>query len=380
MTRRNFAGSAAAAVVSLADLASGQPVHSVFAYVGCFTTAKRKGRGDGIHVYKIDSRTRVWTQTQVLGGLENPSFLAFGPGGKVLYSSHGDENYATAYTIDAETGSIAVLNKGATGGTNGAHLAISPNGKFAIVANYTSGTLAVLPVKADGGLGDFVQLIKLDGAPGPHRVEQPGSHPHQIIFAPGGSFVLIPDKGLDRVFIFRFNADSGNLTPADPGSIQTRSGAGPRHLAFHPTLPMVWVLNELGNTVTTCRWDAAKGTLTVLRTLPTLPEDFTGDSTAAELALSPNAKFLYTSNRGHDSIAAFAVDPKTGFLRSVGWTPAGGKVPRYITIEPSGRYLLSTNEQSDTITRFRIQPANGALHPEGSPIPNGTPVTVAFRI
>ncbi len=380
MTRRDFAGSAAAAVASLADLASGQAGHSVFAYAGCFTTAKRKGRGDGIHVYKIDSRTGIWSQTQVLGGLVNPSYVTVGPGGKILYSSHGDEEYVTSYTIDAATGSIAVLNKGATGGTNGAHLAISPNGKFAIVANYTSGTVAVLPVKADGGLQDFIQLIKLEGAPGPHRVEQPGSHPHQIVFAPGGKFVLIPDKGLDRIFIFRFDADSGKLTPAESASIQTRSGAGPRHLAFHPTLPVVWVLNELGNSVTTCSWDAAKGTLQALRTLPTLPEDFTGDSTAAELTLTPGSKFLYTSNRGHDSIAAFAIDPKTGFLRSVGWTPAGGKVPRYITVEPSGRYLLSTNEQSDTITRFRIQAASGALHPEGSPIPNGTPVTLAFKI
>ena len=377
MTRRVFIGSAAA--TALAPVAMGQAGGAVFAYVGCFTEVQRKGRGDGIHVYRVEPRTGNWTQTQVLRGLVNPSFLVTSADSKTLYSSHGDEAYATAYTIDPASGEIRVLNQGATGGKNGAHLALSPNGKFLIVANYISGTVAVLPVKADGGLADFIQLVRLEGTPGPHRTEQPGPHPHQIVFAPGGKFVLIPDKGLDQVFVFRFDPATGQLTPAEPGSVQSRSAAGPRHLAFHPTLPVVWVLNEMGNTVTTYRWDATLGVLSPLRTIPTLPEDFNGNSTAAELAVGPGAKFLYTSNRGHDSIGTFAIDPKTGFLRSVRWTAAGGKVPRYISVDPSGRYLFSTNEQSDTITKFRIQGDNGMLHPEGTPIPNGSAVTIAFR-
>jgi 6-phosphogluconolactonase len=238
----------------------------------------------------------------------------------------------------------------------------------------------VLPVKPDGGLSDYTQLVKMEGTPGPHRVEQPGSHPHQIVFDPSGRFVLVPDKGLDRVFVFRFDEAAGQLTPGPEPSERTRSGAGPRHLAFHPKLAVVWVLNELGNTVTTYNWDGAKGSLTAVQTLPTLPENFTGDSTAAELAVTADGKFLYTSNRGHDSIAAFQVNPKTGLLKTVEWTSSGGKVPRYIAIEPGGKTLLAANEQGDTIFRFAMNAGTGALKSMGAPIANGTPVTVAFSV
>lgn len=377
MTRRSFTGSAAvAALTSYASAqTSSQAPAGSFAYVGCYTTAARKGRGDGIHVYKIDPRTGAWTQTQVLSGVVNPSFLQMGPGGKFLYSSHGDEEHATAYAIDPGTGNIRVLNQAKTGGKNGAHLAVSPNGQFVLVANYTSGSVAVLPVRADGSLADHTQLFRIEGTPGPHRVEQPGPHPHQIVFDPSGRFVLVPDKGLDKVLIFQFDSQSGKLTPGD--SVQTRSGAGPRHLAFHPSLGIVWVLNELGNTVTTYAWDSQKATLKPLQTLPSLPEDFNGDSTAAEIVVGPGARFIYASNRGHDSIASYVVDSRTGRLHSIGWTPAGGKVPRFMAVDPSNRFLLVTNEQSDTITKFRLQA--GTLHAEGQAVPNASPVTIAFR-
>jgi len=367
LTRRTFAGAVAGAA------AHAQQGPGTFAFVGCFTSAERKGRGDGIHVYRVDAKTGAWTEIQVLKGLVNPSFLQTGRDGRFLYSSHGDEEFATAYAIDPSTGNLRALNQGKTGGKNGAHLALSPDGRHAIVANYTGGSVAVLAIKADGGLDDYSQLIRLEGTPGPHRTEQPGPHPHQIVFDPTGRFVLVPDKGLDRVFIFRF--EGGKLAPH--GAMQTRSGAGPRHLAFHPSAGVVWVLNELGNTVTTCTWDGKAGTLTPIQTLSTLPEDFSGNSTAAEIAVASSGQYVYTSNRGHDSIASFGADPGSGKLKVAGWTPSGGKFPRFIALDPSENWLLATNEQSDTITRFRV--IGGVLVPTGSPISNGSPVTITFR-
>ncbi|MCU1325047.1 MAG: putative hemagglutinin-related protein [Bryobacterales bacterium] len=378
MTRRTFAGSTAATAFfggALSGALAANQTASVFAYVGCYTTAQRKGRGDGIHVYRVDPRTGAWTQTQVLTGLVNPSFLQMGIAGKFLYSSHGDEEYATSYSIDPTTGNIKVLNQAKTGGKNGAHMAISPNGQFAVVGNYTAGSVAVLPIQGDGTLGDFTQLVPMEGTPGPHRTEQPGPHPHQIVFDPSGRYVLVPDKGLDRIFVFRFDSQAGKLTPAS--FVETRAGAGPRHLAFHPTLPVVWVLNELGNTVTTYSWDARNAVLKALQTVSSLPQDFSANNTAAEIVVGPGGRFLYASNRGHDSVVTFAVDAKTGLLRASGWTPAGGKVPRFITVGPNGRSLFVTNEQSDTIVKLRIDGAS--LAPEGPPIANASPVTIAFR-
>src|SRR5215813_4455256 len=206
---------------------------AIYAYVGSFTTAQRKAHGDGIHVYRVDPATSDWTHVQHIGDLVNPSFLALSPDQRFLYSVHGDEDYATAFALDRSTGQAKVLNRAATGGKNGVRQAVDPTSKFLIVANYSSGSVAVLPIAPDGSLKDQHQLIALPGEPGPHRVEQASSHPHDIVFDPSGRFVLVPDKGLDRVFVFRFDPANGRLSPATPGSVATRPGAGPRHLSFH---------------------------------------------------------------------------------------------------------------------------------------------------
>ncbi|MES1261933.1 MAG: beta-propeller fold lactonase family protein, partial [Acidobacteriota bacterium] len=191
-------------------------------------------------------------------------------------------------------------------------------------------------------------------------------------------FVLVPDKGLDRLFGFRFDEKTGQLSPTDQRSVVTRAGSGPRHLAFHPKLPVVWLLHELNNSVATCLWDAATGAVKPIQILPSLPPDFTGDSTAAEIAVSLDGRFVYCSNRGHDSIAADRVNPRTGLLTAAGWTPAGGKIPRFIGFEPGGRFLYSANEQADTIVAFRANPATGRLTAAGSPIANRSPAAIAF--
>jgi 6-phosphogluconolactonase len=353
------------------------PGQSMFAYVGSFTTALRKARGDGIHVYRADPATGAWTHVQHVGDLVNPSYLALSHDQRVLYTVHGDADFATAFALDPKTGEAKLINRAATGGKNGVREAVDPSGKFLVVANYSSGSVAVLPIGPDGSLHDQHQLVALPGEPGPHKVEQQSSHPHDIVFDPSGRFVLVPDKGLDRVFVFRFDGATGLLAPAEPGSIQSRPGAGPRHLAFHPRLPIVWVLNEINSTAATYRWDAARGTLTPLQVITTLPTDFTGYSTSAEIAVSPDGRFVYCSNRGHDSVAIYAADAE-GLLSPVGWQSTKGGGPRFIGLDPAGRFLNAANEAGDNVVTFRVDPNSGKLDPTGQVIANASPVTIVF--
>jgi 6-phosphogluconolactonase len=207
----------AAPVPAVAQTPSGS---SMYAYVGSFTSAERKARGDGIHVYRVDPATGAWTHVQHVGNLLNPSYLALSHDQHVLYSVHGDGDYASAFALDPKSGEAKLLGRAATGGKNGVREALDPSGKYLVVANYSSGSVAVLPVGPDGTLRDQHQLVQLPGEPGPHKVEQQSSHPHDIVFDPSGRFVLVPDKGLDRVFVFRFDSATGKLTPTEQGSVQ----------------------------------------------------------------------------------------------------------------------------------------------------------------
>jgi 6-phosphogluconolactonase len=348
----------------------------MFAYVGSFTTTKRKARGDGIHVYRVDVASGAWTHVQHVGDLENPSYLALSPDQRFLYAVHGDADYATAFALDSATGFARRLNRGATGGSNGVRQAVDPSGRFLVVANYAGGSVAVLGIAADGSLADQHQLVALPGAPGPHPTEQASSHPHDVVFDPSGRFVLVPDKGLDRVFVLGFDQTHGRLVA--PGSVAARPGAGPRHLAFHPTRAIVWVLNELDSTVATCRWDAERGTLESVQVISTLPADFSGASTSAEIAVTPDGRHVYCSNRGHDSIAMFAADAGDGTLTGRGWQPTVGHGPRFIGLDSAGRFLHAANEQSDTVVMFRVDADSGRLAPTGQAIAIGSPVTVVL--
>jgi 6-phosphogluconolactonase (cycloisomerase 2 family) len=350
----------------------------MFAYVGSFTTAKRKARGDGMHVYRVNPEAGGWTHVQHVGGLTNPSYFALSPDQRFLYSVHGDEDYATAFALDPQAGHAKLVNSAATGGSNGVRQAIDRTGRFMVVANYTSGTVAVMAIRADGSLADQHQLAALSGERGPHRVQQTGPLPHDIVFDPSGRFVLVPDKGLDRVFAFRFDPNSGRLTPTEQVSVQTRPGAGPRHLAFHPELPVVWVLNELDSTSTTYGWNPESGALAPMQVTTTLPTDFTGYSTTAEITVSRDGRFVYCSNRGHDSVAIFAADASSGLLAPVGWQPTQGKRPRFICLDAANRFLYAANEQGDTVVGFRVDAASGKLTPTGQTIEIASPVTIVF--
>jgi 6-phosphogluconolactonase len=353
------------------------PGQSMFAYVGSFTTAQRKARGDGIHVYRVDPASGMWTHVQHIGDLVNPSYFALSHDQRVLYSVHGDSDFATAFALDPKTGEAKLIGRAATGGKNGVREALDPSGKFLVVANYSSGSVAVLPVAPDGSLKDQHQLVPLPGEPGPHKVEQQSSHPHDIVFDRSGRFVLVPDKGLDRVFVFRFDGATGRLTPTEQGSVKSRPGAGSRHLAFHPKLPIVWVLNELDSTIATYRFDTERGTLTPVQVMSTLPTDFTGYSTTAEIAVSPDGRFVYGSNRGHDSVTILAATPE-GMLSVVGWQPTQGAGPRFIGLDPAGHFLQAANEQGDNVVTFRVDAASGKLTPTGQVVKSASPVTIVY--
>lgn len=313
----------------------------------------------------------------VVSALVNPSYLALGHGGNCLYAVHGDRTEISAFRIDRATGKLAFINRQQTGGKNPVHLAVAPDGRHIVVSNHVSSSLAVLPVAADGSLGELAQLVQLDGPLGPHRVEQQMSKPHFNPFSPDGQWVVVPDKGLDRVFSFCFSG--GRLAPAAPPFAEARAGAGPRHLAFHPSLAMAYVVNELDSTVTACRWSAVDGALLAQQILPTLPESFTGNSRAAAIAIDAAGRYLYASNRGHDSIAVFRIDAASGLLAFVAAAPTGGRTPRAIALAPDGRHLYAMNEDSDTIVALAILPSTGQLRATGISVACGSPVCMVFN-
>jgi 6-phosphogluconolactonase len=351
---------------------------SMFAYVGCYTTEKRHGHGKGINVYRMDPASGNWSHVQLLENITNPSFLALDRRKRFLYAVHGDMTYATAYAIDASTGHLTALNQQDTGGTNGVHLAIDPSNRFLVVSNYSSGSVAVLPINADGTLAPRSDLVALQGKPGPHPTRQTSSHPHQNPFDHSGRFLLVPDLGLDKIFVFRLDTAKGKLVAADMPAVATRAGAGPRHVDFHPRLPYVYAINELDSTMVTYRYDAGHGGLKPLQSVSTLPSDFTGDNTTAEVAVDPSGKFVYGSNRGHNSIVIYTIDQSSGLLTQVGWKSTAGKTPRYFGLDPSGRLLYAGNQDSDTVVTFRIDQATGKLTPTGQVVQTGSPVTIVF--
>lgn len=347
----------------------------MFAYVGSRTTRERHARGDGITVFAVDAQGAL-EKVQVVGELVNPSFLALNRAGTRLYTVHGDQQEVSAFAV-GDDGKLTFINRISCEGRNPVHLALDSSERSLVVSNHLTGAMAVLTIRADGALGELVQLEKLPGTPGPHRVEQPFSKPHFNPFDPARRFVVVPDKGLDRIFVFRFA--NNRLVPAAQPWVDTRENAGPRHVAFHPRLGMLYSVNELDSTVTSYRFDAATGALQPLQVLSALPETFTGNSRAAEIEVSADGRFVYASNRGWDSIAVFAVDPQTGLLRFVAAEPTGGRTPRFFTLAPNGTQLYALNEDSDTIVRFAVNRETGRLTREGEGVSCGSPVCMVFR-
>jgi 6-phosphogluconolactonase len=368
------AGFVAAAAVRPLSAAESLPR---FAYVGSFKTSTRGAHGEGLSVYAVEGATGRWARVQLLSDVINPGYLARHPKLPILYAVQPVENVVSAFAIDDKTGRLTPLNRQPSGGDDPSHLAVDPTGRFLVTANYVGGTVGLLPVKDDGSLSAPSGMVTMKGELGPHRTEQPGPHPHQCSFAPSGRFLVVTDKGLDRLFVFTIDAAKGTLVGANPPFAATRSGAGPRHLAFHPRLPFAWVVNELDSTVTTYRYTET-GTFTPVQILPALPATYTGNNTGAAIVVTPSGRFVYASNRGHESIAIFRVDETTGMLTSVGWALSQGTTPRFIGLDPSGSRLFAANQRSDTIVEFAVNRTTGALAATGQVVRASTPVCVVF--
>ena len=350
----------------------------MFAYVGGYTTADRDGRGDGIHVYRIDAPGADWTEVQQLDGLANPSLFTLRSDNAVLFSVHGGRDHISSFRVDRASGMLSLQSQMPCRGNNPVDAALDANARHLVVANYSSGSVAVMPLAPDGRLLPVHQLYELPGKPGPDPVQQSSSHPHAVIFDPGRRFVIVPDKGFDCTFVFRFDAETGRIEPTAQGCVASRPGAAPRHCIFHPKLPILYVNNELDSTVTVFRWDATSGALAESQVVGTLPPEHKGKNTTAEIAVSADGRFLYVSNRGADNIARFAVNVPNGHLTLLDCTPTGGKRPRFFTLDPSGEALFAANQDSDDITGFAVDQVSGALRATGQRISVGSPSAISF--
>ena len=345
-------------------------------YVGTYTGGTSASKG--IYRLRFDLATGALSDAGAPAETVSPSFLALHPGGRFLYAvnetgSGKEEGGVSAFAVDPKTGGLTFLNQQSSRGGSPCHLSLDAKGRHVLVANYGGGSVAVLPVRGDGRLepaSAFVQHQGQSADPG----RQKGPHAHWVDLDKANRFALVADLGLDQVLVYRYDPAKGGLTPNQPPAVQLAKGAGPRHVAFHPDGRHVYVINELQSTVTVLSYDAGAGALAELQTLSTVPAGFTDPTFTAEIVIRPDGKFLYGSNRGHDSIAIFAVDPATGKLTPAGHQPTLGKKPRNFTIDPTGSYLLAANQESDNIAVFRIDRAGGGLTAVGQPFSVPRPV------
>jgi 6-phosphogluconolactonase len=351
-------------------------------YVGTYTGGGGKDKSQGIYLLDLDVRTGTLSPPRVAATSTDPSFLAIHPNQKYLYSVNELSEIkgrrgggVSAFAIDAASGKLRPLNQQSSVGEGPCHLVVDRQGKNVLVANYNSGSVACLPIGVDGRVQRASSFIQHKGS-GADPQRQNSPHGHSINLDAAGRFAVAADLGLDKVFIYSFDSAQGMLTPNQPAFAAVAPGSGPRHFAFHPDGRFGYVISEMANTVTAFAYDADKGALTKIQTISTLPADFKGQSYTAEVQVHPSGKFLYGSNRRHDSIAIFTIDPSTGKLTTVGFEPTQGKNPRNFAIDPTGQYLLAENQDSDTIVVFRIDPGSGALRPTGQTVNLPKPVCI----
>jgi 6-phosphogluconolactonase len=349
-------------------------------YVGTYTARGSKG----IYDYHYDAATGEIGSQELAAETSNPSFVAVSPNHHFLYAVNEDHDYqgtssgvVSAFSLDQKTGKLTLLNQLASRGADPCHISLDHTGKFVLVANYTGGNLTVFPILADGRLGEASDFIQHKGT-GPNHERQEAAHAHWIDLSPDNRFALNADLGLDEVFVYHFDSAKGKLSPDDPPFAKLAAGAGPRHVAFHPDGKFVYVISELNSTVTTFSYDAQAGALHELQAVSTLPKDFTGENSTAEIVVHPNGKFLYASNRGHDSLAVFAIDPEKGTLTFVEHVPVKGKTPRNFEIDPTGTRLFVANQETDNIVVFDLDPKTGKLKATGQELKVAAPVCIRF--
>jgi 6-phosphogluconolactonase len=349
-------------------------------YVGTYT---QRG-SEGIYIYGFDPFTGSLSPLGVETGVVNPSFLIAAPSGRYLYATNEVSSLGgtpggavTAFAVEPRTGLLRRINQQPSHGAAPCHLSVDQTERVVLVANYNGGNVAAFPVEPSGRLALAGDVIQHSGSSAhPSRQQRP--HAHSITVDPTNRYAIAADLGIDQLLIYQLDLEHARLVAHDIPSVPVRPGAGPRHLTFHPGGQYAYLINELDSTVTAFDYDADRGQLEALQTLSTLPRGFEGENTCADLHLVPSGRFLYGSNRGHDSIAAFRVDKATGQLTSVGHAGTGGKTPRNFGIDPSGRYLLAANQDSDTVVSFQIDPLTGELEATGAVTQVPMPVCVLF--
>jgi 6-phosphogluconolactonase len=373
-------GGSLAGVMALAG--SAPQAETMLVYFGTYTNDASKG----IYVSRLDLSSGALTAPELAVETTSPSFLALHPSRRYLYAANevrsfeGQETGAvSAFAIDAATGRLTTLNQQSSGGSGPAHLVVDRSGQNVLVANYGGGSVAVLPVGTDGRLRPPSAVVQHTGSSvNPKRKSKP--YAHSINVDPGNRFAYAADLGIDKVMIYRFDPAAGTLVANDPASASVAPGSGPRHFAFDPTGSHAYVINEMLMTITAFSHDAARGALAEVQTISTLPpgQDVAQGFSTAEVQVHPSGRFVYGSNRGHDSVTVFARDASSGRLTFLQNVPTQGAFPRNFGIDPSGRYLLAANQRSNSVVVFRIDQDTGRLTPTGHSVTVGTPVCVTF--
>jgi 6-phosphogluconolactonase len=351
-------------------------------YVGTYTQEGSSSKG--IYAYRYDASTQEVTSLGLAAETTNPSWVALHPNGRFLYAVNEVQTYngpnsggVSAFSIDRATGKLTFLNEVASRGADPCYITVDQSGKYVLVANYTGGSIAAFPISDDGKLGNSSAFVQHTGH-GLNPKRQEAAHAHSIDLSPDERFAFVDDLGLDELLVYKFNKSKGSLKPNNPPFAKLDAGAGPRHFALHPSGQFAYVVSELASTVTAFSIDLKTGTLHRSQSISTLPDDFKGENDDAEIRMHPSGKFLYASNRGHDSIAVFAIDSSKGTLTPIEHTSTGGKTPRSFEIDPPGTLLFAENQQSNNIVIFRIDEKTGKLTPTGKVLEVGQPVCVKF--
>ncbi len=355
-----------------ADIEKDRPM---LVYFGTYT----KDQDEGIFRGELDRHSGKLTILGGTAGLPNPSFLTLDPAGRFLYavSEGGNKNIGSAaFAIDPDNGDLTLLNTQPSGDDGACHISVDPAGTTAIVSNYGGGSVRSFPIQADGSLGPIASFIQhADPTANPDK-KIPRAHCTKV--DPTGRFALTADLGLNQVIVYQLDPSTSQLTPHVSSTLNLPPGAGPRHLTFHPGMPFVYLINEHDATITTLQWDVSTGKLKAVQTTSTLPKDYQAKNATAEIVIHPNGQFLYGSNRGHDSIVIYAIDPATGLLSLVGFQQTGINEPRNFNIDPTGKFLIACNQHRDNVQVFRIDPTSGKLSAVGDPVAVPMPTCVTF--
>jgi len=388
-SRRDFLAASAIGLIGLARGAESPTwrdevqMDGDLLYVGTYTEGTRS---EGVYLVRMDRHSGELQRVGAVNAGPNPSFLAIHPNGRVLYAVNELEKYngrptgaVSAFAIERVTGALTRLNEQPSEGGAPCYVSVDRSGRVVLVANYVGGSIAVLPIQPNGALAPAAHVVQHTGK-GPNAERQEAPHAHCILPDPSNRFALAADLGADRVFVYHLDLGGKSLRHVEAGDLGLRPGAGPRHIAFHPTLPLVFVANELDSTVATLRFDAERGALSPLDTRATVPVGWTGTNYPADIHIASTGRTLYVSNRGHNSIAVFSVAETTGALVLDQVVSTEGDWPRNFSLDPTGRWLLVANQRSDSVVVFGHDPENGRLTPTRQRLALPSPVCVRFLL